>query len=227
MSKPLNWTPSGGYVFIVTYGRSGSTLVQTLLQSFEGYHIRGENEDALYEIFRAVNRLDTVRQRYDVRQPIPEHGPWYGADEIDINAYADRMVDAFVAEVLRPPENARVVGFKEIRYGELEPDELAAFLDFIRTRFEQVRIIFNTRNWEAVCASGWWRTMDQDEVKEIIGRTDKVFADYAARHGDHSCLLHYDDYVANPEALRPLFELMGEPYDAELVAARLGQRLRH
>ena len=36
-----------GYVFVMTYGRSGSTLVQGLLNAIPGYLIRGENAAAL------------------------------------------------------------------------------------------------------------------------------------------------------------------------------------
>ncbi|TNE65697.1 MAG: glycosyltransferase [Alphaproteobacteria bacterium] len=227
LAQPLGWAPPGGYAFIVTYGRSGSTLLQTLLQSFDGYCIRGENENALWEIFQAVRRLSSVRQRFDVRQSVPPHGPWYGADEIDIEAYAARLVDAFVAEVLRPPADTRVAGFKEIRYGELEAGDLVAFLDFIRTRFEPVKIIFNTRDWQGVSKSGWWRGMDTDEVRAVVERSDKVFADYAARHADRCCVVRYDAYVASPEALRPVFDLLGEDYDEGLVARLLGNRLSH
>ena len=36
-----------GYVFVMTYGRSGSTLLMGLLNTIPGYLIRGENDDAL------------------------------------------------------------------------------------------------------------------------------------------------------------------------------------
>src|SRR5688572_1085508 len=35
-----------GHLFIVTYGRSGSTLLQGVLNSIPGYLIRGENDGA-------------------------------------------------------------------------------------------------------------------------------------------------------------------------------------
>ncbi len=35
----------------MTYGRSGSTLVQGILDSIPGYLIRGENRDALPHLF--------------------------------------------------------------------------------------------------------------------------------------------------------------------------------
>ncbi len=44
--------PEGlGYLFIVTYGRSGSTLLQGILNSIPGYLIRGENRAALFHLY--------------------------------------------------------------------------------------------------------------------------------------------------------------------------------
>ena len=39
------------YVFVMTYGRSGSTLLMGLLNTIPGYLIRGENDDALRFLF--------------------------------------------------------------------------------------------------------------------------------------------------------------------------------
>jgi hypothetical protein len=45
-----------GYVFIVTYGRSGSTLLQGVLNSIPGYLVRGENRQALRHL-RALMQI--------------------------------------------------------------------------------------------------------------------------------------------------------------------------
>jgi hypothetical protein len=36
-----------GYVFVMTYGRSGSTLLMGLLNTIPGYLVRGENDDGM------------------------------------------------------------------------------------------------------------------------------------------------------------------------------------
>ena len=43
--------PDLGYIFIVTYGRSGSTLLQGILNSIPGYLVRGENRQALRHLY--------------------------------------------------------------------------------------------------------------------------------------------------------------------------------
>ena len=42
------------YVFVVTYGRSGSTLVQGLLNAFPRVLVRGENDLYLLDLYRAL-----------------------------------------------------------------------------------------------------------------------------------------------------------------------------
>lgn len=227
MASPLGWAPTEGYLFVVTYGRSGSTLLQTVLQSIDGYFIRGENENVLYSIFEAWKRAREMRQRFDTTRPVPGHGPWYGADEVGAQEFAARMVDAFVAEVIRPPENARVAGFKEIRYGDLAEHELEEYLEFIRHFFPQSRFVFNMRNADDVARSGWWKNMKPDVVKNMVARNDAVFKRFAARHDAICHLMQYEDYTRAETGFRPLFDFLGEEMDEAAVKAMMARRLSH
>ncbi|WP_417466247.1 glycosyltransferase family 2 protein [Kordiimonas sp.] len=227
MAKPLNWAPSKGYLFVVTYGRSGSTLLQTVLQSIDGYFIRGENENALYPVFEAWRCARHIRQRYDTTRPVPKHGPWYGAEEVDADAYAARLIDAFVAQVICPPEDARVVGFKEIRYCDLDATDLEEFLEFIRTFFPQCRFIFNMRNSEDVARSGWWQDQKSQFVHELVSRSDAVFKRFAGRYPDVCHLMQYEDYAQDISGIRPLFEFLQEEIDEQAVVAMMKHQLDH
>ncbi|WP_420428905.1 glycosyltransferase [Kordiimonas sp.] len=227
MAKPLSWAPTGGYLFVVTYGRSGSTLLQTVLQSIDGYFIRGENENALYSLFEAWKRARSVRQRFDTTRPVPRHGPWYGAEEVDAEAFAARLVDAFVAEVIRPPEDARVVGFKEIRYGDLSEGELEEYLEFIRRFFPQSRFVFNMRNAADVGRSGWWKDTDPGFVEKLVSRSDAVFKRFAARYSAISHLMQYEEYAQAEAGFVSLFDFLGEEMDEAVLKAMMARQLDH
>lgn len=43
------------FVFLVTYGRAGSTLTQKYLNSLPDVCVRGENGNLLYHLFRAFH----------------------------------------------------------------------------------------------------------------------------------------------------------------------------
>jgi glycosyltransferase involved in cell wall biosynthesis len=227
LAKLLNWQPHEGYVFIVTYGRSGSTLVQTVLQAVPGYFVRGENENTLFTIFETWRRARSIRQRFDTRRQVPQHGPWYGADEVDADALAARMVEAFITEVIRPPENARVVGFKEIRYGDLSRDDLADYLEFMRHFFPRARFVFNMRNWRDVAKSSWWQDMREGFVEDMVTRCDSAFRAFAAQHPDISHLMQYEDYASDAAPFQQLLSFLGETMDAERLTSLLSQKLEH
>lgn len=214
-----------GYVFIVTYGRSGSTLIQTLLQSIDGYFIRGENANALWPLYQSVQRLQQAKVDHGYRVIEPK-GPWFGIDGVDPGQYAKALVSAFTEQVIRPPENARVVGFKEIRFHEAGED-FPAYMDFIATHFAPARFVFNLRNWQDVAASGWWKNCEPEMVQELVGRADQQFADYAAAHTKSCFVARYEDYSGKPEYWRSLFDFLGETFDPLQAEELSGRRLRH
>lgn len=239
---PFLAAPRDGYLFIVTYGRSGSTLTQGLVNAIPGYCIRGENGNLLHHLARAVavaDRADNLSwRREDIARP-PEAqrpfltgiigtpaDPWYGAEAIDPDALGRALADAFVREVLHPPEGTRVAGFKEIRWHEdarFFPD----FLRIVRRIFPRARFLFQTRDHEAVARSKWWGTRPREAVLAELARAEALYAAFLAENPDCSLLIRYEDYAAGPEAARRIFDFLGEPFDPDRVAAVLGRTLKH
>lgn len=220
------------YVFIVTYGRSGSTLLQTLLNALPGYQIRGENNDAFLHLFRAWRALHEAYALSGVIEKqleTPPNHPWYGLENSQAAPFGKALVDAFINHVLRPDPSTRVSGFKEIRFHHAG-DEFEAFLDFIHAHFPSCRFIFNTRNHADVLKSGWWPDWyeaEPDVVMDILTRSDRYFKAYLEKHPERGILMHYDDYTADRSLFRGVFDLMGEVYDADLVDRVMDRRLDH
>ncbi|HEV2602655.1 MAG TPA: sulfotransferase [Microvirga sp.] len=214
------------FVVIVTYGRSGSTLLQTILQGMPGAFIRGENNNALYPLFRAYKRAYNTRYNKGTA-PIPSNGPWYGADEIVPRRFGQRLAAAFIQDVLNPPPEARILGFKEIRFHDTEDGEMTEFLEFIAEYFKPCKLVFNTRRASDVARSSWWKDVEMRKVLTMVETLDEVYAAYVASHQDHAFLVRYEDYTRSPDTLAPLFEFLGEAYPAEHIRSALSQQLRH
>jgi hypothetical protein len=214
-----------GTIFIVTYGRTGSTLLQRLLMTIPDCTIRGENHNLLEHLWKAVGRADMARSEWGWANQAQDH-PWFGADKIAPPAFAEAVVDAFVQHVLAPPKASRWFGFKEIRYNA-SGDKLPEMLDFIRANFKNATFVFNSRNAADVAASAWWKKWRPENVAALVALMDTRFADYAAAYPD--CCFHtrYEDFTADPQALRPLFDRLGEPFDADALGAILKHRLPH
>ena len=85
-------------VLIVTYGRSGSTLLQGLLNSIDGCVVRGENHNMVYRLYQAYAALlrsqeEVVKAKSDGASPT---NPWFGATMLDDKAFV-----ADVAAIVR------------------------------------------------------------------------------------------------------------------------------
>lgn len=214
-----------GYVFVITYGRSGSTLIQTLLQSINGYFMRGENANALWPLFQSIKRIEQAKIDHGYRE-IEAKGPWFGINAVDPDRYAQRLVNIFVEEIIQPPEDARVIGFKEIRFHEAE-GEFDEYLEFIANHFSPARFVFNLRNWQDVAKSGWWKNCDPDMVKALVEKSDAQFLSFAEKHPDSCFVAQYEEYVGEPNYWRKLFDFLGETFDPARVKELSARKLKH
>lgn len=211
------------YVFIVTYGRSGSTLLQGILNSIPGYLIRGENGQVLRQLYEFDNRAREERQRRrrwlrgkDEHDHLPVTHPFHGIDRYPHGSVYRDLRRLFVDNVLGPAEDTRVVGFKEVRW--IAPDT-PEFVAWLRRLFPGLRLVVNTRNLDDVSRSGWWG--EADDSRERLEQIDAMLRDLAVELGDDAFHVHYDDYVADPSTLADLFSWLGEDFDLERVRAVL------
>ena len=210
--------PKYKFLFVVTYGRSGSTLLQGVLNSFDGYCIRGENANLLVNIFRMWRECRLIREQFGDTQT-SSIDSWFGADLIDPDAFAETMIAAFKQHVLQPPESARVVGYKEIRYTSnfFDRGEIAEYFEFIDEWFPQSAFIFNSRKLSNVVQSGWWK-YDPDAMDDLQ-TTERIMASTHNRFKHKSIWLRYEDYANDAEGFRGLAEFLGEPFDYERIKA--------
>ena len=228
--------PSEGFVFVVTYGRSGSTVLQNLLNSIPGYCIRGENGNAAYHLCRVIDELqrqDNIWMRReqamgkdsfvgDLGKPTD---PWYGAENINVDRFAKSLFNGFCKEILTIPPQIRVAGFKEILYIH-DLTFLPTQLEIMQTYVPRAKIIFLTRDHAKVASSSWWQNEDRATLLDQLNWADQVFKDYAESHAD--CFrLDYSSYANGPGALVPLFEFLEETMDWQVVADILANKLTH
>lgn len=234
-------SPSQGYVFVVTYGRSGSTLMQKLLNSIDGYCIRGENNNSLMPLCRSIWNVNSEQnfalrrealarpaaQRKEFLRSILEtpDDPWFGAELVDREDYARTLLDSFVRCILHPPADTRVLGFKDIHFYK-DRAFFATQMGYMLRYFPNARIIFQTRDLEQVARSGWWKAMPAKKVIDILSAADQLYRDFAASN-DRCLLFDYSAFSQGLEGVRPVFDFLGEEMDAEKVEATLQKKLAH
>ena len=216
------------FVFIVTYGRSGSTLLQSILASIEGAHITGENNDVLSGLMQAFESAVQTKRDYGTYPRTAPGDPWRGAHRINTTRFARKLADAFVDEVLRAPSTATLIGFKEIRY--FGRTDLEQYLDFLGCTFTPALFVFNRRRAEDVVRSadglGWW-TDRVGDIAQQLREFDNSVDGYALAHPNCCVTVSYEDYVADAEALRPVFERLDEPFDVQRIRSIMSVKLEH
>jgi hypothetical protein len=207
------------YVFICTYGRSGSTLLQGVLNSIPGYLIRGENRQALwhlYQLHQTVMQQKRIFSGWMNRgEPLPVSHPFFGLDGYPDSAHREfrRLAQNLL---LRPKEDTRVTGFKEIRWAE---DDVLGYVQFLRNVFPDARFVINTRNLDDVTQSAWWG--EDPDARAVLERAEARLADIERELAGSAYRVRYDDYVADPSVLRGLFDWLGEDFDLDAVRAVL------
>lgn len=159
------------YIIVCTLGRSGSTLLQGLLNGASGCCIRGENGNFLLGLYYSYRAICFAKSN-SAEALQPTH-PWYGGYSLS----PDRLItDArkIFEDQVAFPESTKVAGFKEIRWtsADLGDATLDGYMRFLTLVLGEVKFIFLTRNIQEVYDSqkraGFdLSNMDLDRFSEI------------------------------------------------------------
>lgn len=209
--KAANKRESFRYVFIFTYGRSGSTLLMGYLNSLPGFCIRGENYNALAHLCSFYHSAKETTGQIAKKSMLPVH-PWYGADLIKAEEVREAIRRSFVETILKPPLDAKVVGCKEIRINWNEVPDLDTFLTEVVEIFGDVKFIFNHRDIGATSNSSWWK--DTAHSYATIRGMDERLRGNRFANADNAFHVEYEELVKGPEHARELTEFLGVPFDS-------------
>jgi hypothetical protein len=224
-------SPAGlRYLTVVTYGRTGSTVVQAALNALPGVVVRGENYAALRGLDAYVQALAETADRHHAGRPTH---PWYGSARLDPSAVLESLREHVVSSVLRPRPDTRWVGFKEVRYepGHFADYELLLnYLLFLDKLFPGIAYVLNVRDAAAAARSGWWP--GNANALEVLTTTRAWLLDAAADltrmlGPGRAVVIDYDEWSADPAVLVRAFASLGLPRDDAAVRAAVGTRLEH
>ncbi len=202
-------------LLVITYGRTGSTLLQGLLNSIDGCLIRGENFNMCHGLFQMHRSMQRAKTRYNDKVEYP----FFGSQFLDENVLIEHSREMLRRMLLgdRSGDDAiQCYGFKETRYVNMPEETLYEYIDFLTRLLPQPGIIFHTRSLEDVAASGWWQDMDQGKVVDMLTTSEKVFKRYAGEH-ENTYQLCYEDIIDKTAGLRGMFEFLGADYADALV----------
>jgi tetratricopeptide (TPR) repeat protein len=202
-------------IILVTYGRTGSTLLQGILNSINGVYVLGENDNAFYHLFEYTRTVQQLARR---KPGVPPSSPFFGAGELNPELamnIARNAVDSFFAPFTADPAVA-CFGFKEVRFKD-HPETLSAYLDFLEDIFPEPAFIFLWRDHDAVLGSGWWKTEDKLQVGKLLQKIETIAQEFSSTR--NNCFnIEYSDLGANSDRLQSLFEFLGASFDPDRIA---------
>ncbi len=223
-------SPDLRFVTVVTYGRTGSTVIQAALNALPGVVVRGENYGAMRGLYAYVQSVAETADRHHAGKATH---PWFGSARLSPPDVLSDLRRHVVETVLRPRADTRWIGFKEVRYepGHFESyDLLLDYLLFLGKLFPALRYVVNVRDPAAAARSGWWP--GNANASELLATTRDWLTDAT---GDltrilgpgRAALLDYDRWNGRPDVLSEAFASLGLPVDDAAIGDVVLARLEH
>lgn len=229
-SQPQRRREEFDYVFVVTYGRSGSTLVQGLLNALPRTLVRGENGLYLVHLYRALADLQQYRLKHDEHGGRTPSSAFYGLRHTKPH-YFHRAISGIVRDSLLgtvDPSRIDRLGFKEVAWHRIEPHEVAGFFDMMDAAFPGARYVLNSRATEDVLRSGFWRKVDDEVAGRRVAAVVEIQEFLRRSRPDRVVEVTYEAVTAADQEVqdRQLCALgefaTGEPVDAALLTTLRG-----
>jgi hypothetical protein len=172
--------PSGHeprYVFVVTYGRSGSTLTQGLLNALPGTLVRGENNMFMLPFFRSWAGVREFQEKNnDNAINNGSRSAFYGLDEIDPEDFvqASRALTLQALYGSADRSKVKVLGYKEVLWHRIKRDEVEEFFGWFEQIFPGASYVLNQRDHESVRKSGFWQNQEEQRVMRTLRRVEDM-----------------------------------------------------
>jgi len=193
-------------VFIVSTGRSGSTTVLHMLNAIPGYDLKGENMGMWQTMVSMVQQRQDAHEHYgkaDVYTWIRSESP----NKSELLCGLKLMV---LGE-LNPMPEARVVGFKEIRWNW---DQNLTDLELLAEVFPSASFVLNFRkDIEAQIESMESTGGDFDE-DDLVEET-RAIKQFKEKFPERSYMLRLEDFSV--ETFNDLLHWLGEDKECQYV----------
>lgn len=223
---PYSGTSKMRSVYVVTYGRSGSTLLTGYLTKLPGFDLKGENYLFPLPLMEAERRMYESRtKKYGGREQ-PTH-PWYGTHQFSRPRFRRDALNLMLNQLYPSRPIPKTIGFKEIRwYYMIKPEDFTTTLDWLRGLRAPGAVIFLFRNLDNVLTSAWWGEMTEEkraESRVALEAFEARSREYAAAHPEHSTVVTYEEFISSPDAGKRICDVLGVPFKESVWKAVLSE----
>ena len=229
------------YIFVFGAGRSGSTILQSLLNADPSVLIRGENNNFFYTTFCSYRALLEQRNQGGTQRS----NPWFGYQHFKADEYL-KSTQKIAHTFLMGEESissTKVLGFKEVRlfglfnsqgqYRRQHPlphNELEDYIRYLTILFPRSRFIFLERNPAEIASSGWWKNRNKFNPDTLINdltsfhKSCKIVSESVGGiHLNHSIIRSKNI----TEIERRLYKPLDLPFNKSICLEALSVELKH
>lgn len=202
-------------IILVTYGRSGSTLLQGILNTIDGLLMLGENENAFYHLFQYEKTIRKLALSQGTETP---SSPFFGASSLSPEK-TKKSIKGMIKEYFDPFRKDNAVtcfGFKEVKFKD-NPETLIEYLEFLNHTFPQPAFVFLWRDHDEVLNSGWWKKEDRIQASAVLETVEEHSRNFAKQRSN-CFVIRYNELHPDSLRLSELFEFVGSKCDPEKVS---------
>ena len=215
-------------VYIVTYGRTGSTLLNRYLNELPGFKIKGENGLFIETMMECERRLEFAT-RHKYRRDSPTH-PWYGAASIRVDRWRRDIYTAMINQLYPRSPIPKTIGFKEIRWPDVDPEQFEKLLDWTRRLRSPGAVVFLFRRHEDVMKSAWWASQsdaEQQHSRQRLREFESRCLRYSAVNPNSTVVVRYEEFVSDPASPQEICKMLGVSFREAVWRRVLWKQLLH
>jgi len=182
------------YLFVMTYGESGSEKLLGFLNNIKHVDIKGENMGVLNHLYQTYVELNKAK-KYAGETSKDTADAWYGIHTVKPQLFAIESCSLFVEQVLQPSKDTKITGFKEIRFLNKDKAWLNAYVDFLFDFFPNSSIIFYHADVEKVAKTGFWKEQNYATLLPQLTYLDQWMRECHQRYPKHTLQLYDNDFI--------------------------------
>jgi hypothetical protein len=223
--------PIKGYYVILTYPRSGGTLLQRIIDADPNVTMRGDNISAVKSIVEAYRSL---KQAKEVLPPIFDSdptwsgSPFYGSHLYRMEYLRISLARSIVDGILVPEAGSSHVGFRDNWFDPTvaKPHVVEDLLTNLEELLPGVTFLINVRDPEETSRSAIWNN-DPGSKAKIQQWREWLLHLHNDKIVQRSHLLDYDKYKDDPAYLTSVLASAGIHVKPLVVASLMTERLTH
>jgi hypothetical protein len=209
------------FILICSTGRSGSTTLQRIINTIPNTNICGENHNAILHLLNSYKSIKLLPQNnnYEYYKEKNKKPCWYNHFD------KEKIIDDFkniIIQFLNYEGNAINIGFKEIRYNEINIQILNEFVDL----FPNTKILLHIRrDIESQSKSGWWA--HNNDAYAFLEKKNNILLDYHKNNTNNTYMSYFED-LFDLEKIKNIYTFLNleEYFDENKINEILNNNLK-